>query len=150
MIALSLGLPAGPSRILNVVLGTVYAAIMLLIVSGGTWAYYMLFATNAVIEHVVRESLRPLKDAIGKVLGTIRDAANSAGRAAARSGRWSALVRYLATVARSCRSQLESMNAAGSGKSGRSKSIQYPITRTRDAGEGSLFTADRDDALNAK
>ena len=49
MIFLSLVLPAVVSRWLNVVAGLFYAAIMLLILFNGAWAFYMLFATIEVI-----------------------------------------------------------------------------------------------------
>ena len=49
MIVLSLGLPATTSRVLNIVVGIVYAAIMLLIVSGGPWAFFVLFATVEIL-----------------------------------------------------------------------------------------------------
>jgi hypothetical protein len=49
MIVLSLSLPPSASRALNIVVGIVYAAIMLLIVSGGPWAYYVLFATVEIL-----------------------------------------------------------------------------------------------------
>jgi hypothetical protein len=49
MIFLSLVLPAVVSRWLNVGAGLFYAAIMLLILFNGAWAFYMLFATIEVI-----------------------------------------------------------------------------------------------------
>ena len=49
MIFLSLVLPAVVSRWLNVGAGLFYTAIMLLILSNGAWAFYMLFATIEVI-----------------------------------------------------------------------------------------------------
>ena len=49
MIFLSIVLPAAVSRWLNVVAGLFYAAIMLLILYNGAWAFYMLFATIEVI-----------------------------------------------------------------------------------------------------
>ncbi|HCZ16964.1 hypothetical protein B1991_10840 [Rhodanobacter lindaniclasticus] len=44
MIFLSLVLPAMAARWLNIGAGLFYAAIMLLILLGGAWAFYMLFA----------------------------------------------------------------------------------------------------------
>ena len=44
MIFLSLALPSTLSRWLNVAAGLFYAAIMLLILLGGAWHFYMLFA----------------------------------------------------------------------------------------------------------
>ncbi|HVF33953.1 MAG TPA: DUF6326 family protein [Candidatus Saccharimonadia bacterium] len=49
MIILSMALPATFSRWLNVGAGLFYAAIMLLILVGGAWAFYMLFATIEII-----------------------------------------------------------------------------------------------------
>ena len=49
MIFLSLVLPVVVSRWLNVGAGLFYAAIMLLILFNGAWAFYMLFATIEVI-----------------------------------------------------------------------------------------------------
>ena len=49
MIFLSVALPATLSRWLNVGAGLFYAAIMLLILANGAWAFYMLFATIEVV-----------------------------------------------------------------------------------------------------
>ena len=49
MIFLSLVLPAVVSRWLNVCAGLFYAIIMLLILFGGAWAFYMLFAAIEVV-----------------------------------------------------------------------------------------------------
>lgn len=49
MIFCSVALRAAASRILNVVVGTVYAAIMLVILSEGPWAYYALFAAVELV-----------------------------------------------------------------------------------------------------
>ena len=49
MICLTLVLPAAASRWLNVGAGLFYAAIMLLILLNGAWAFYMLFAGIEVV-----------------------------------------------------------------------------------------------------
>ena len=49
LIFLSLVLPSGISRWLNIGAGLFYATIMLLILFGGAWAFYMLFATIEVV-----------------------------------------------------------------------------------------------------
>jgi len=49
MVVFSLILPAALSRWLNMAAGLFYAAIMLLILFNGAWAFYMLFAVLEVI-----------------------------------------------------------------------------------------------------
>lgn len=49
MIFLSLTLPTAMTRWLNVGVGAFYAALMLLILFNGAWAFYMLFAAMEVI-----------------------------------------------------------------------------------------------------
>jgi len=48
MVFLSIALPAPVSRWLNVCAGLAYTGIMLLILLGGAWAFYMLFAAVEV------------------------------------------------------------------------------------------------------
>lgn len=49
MVFLSLVLPPIVSRWLNVAVGLFYTAVMLLILYGGAWAFYMLFAAIEVV-----------------------------------------------------------------------------------------------------
>ena len=49
MIILSLVLAPATSRWLNIAAGLVYTSIMLLILAGGAWAFYMFFAAIEVV-----------------------------------------------------------------------------------------------------
>ena len=49
MIFLSLALPATISRWLNIAAGMFYTIIMMLILAGGAWTFYMLFAAIEIV-----------------------------------------------------------------------------------------------------